>query len=259
MDLQIFNRVVDVTVVMQRQVPSFQAAGGCGCSAGVVLCPLFGEEGEEEGHRGGLRVMGSPADLSSAPRTCQHVDFSALTQLCIVTVDNLLSQKKDTQHAQHARHTTQHTSRTTTQQQAQQHSNTHNTATQHNTTQHNTTQHNATQRNATRRDATQRNAMRRDATRRDATASHRIATQRNATQRNATASHRIASHRIASHRIASHRIASHRIASCCCDVGSVFQVSSCGTSRVKNSVVPFQKLRSSPVCGQVSSIIISLC
>ena len=36
-------------------------------------------------------------------------------------------------------------------------------------------------------------------------------------------------------------------------------MSSCGTSLVQNSVVPFQRLRISPVCGQVSSIVISLC
>ena len=42
---------------------------------------------------------------------------------------------------------------------------------------------------------------------------------------------------------------------CCCDVCWV----PCGISRVQNSVVSFQRLRISPVCGQESSIVISLC
>ena len=229
MDLQIFNQVVDAPLVMQRQVPSFQAAGACGCSAGVVLCPFLGEEGKEEGHRGGLRVTGRPADLSSAPRTCQHVDFSALTQLCIVTVDNLLSQKKDTQHAQHARHTTQHTqhtTRTTTQQHAQhaQHATQHNTThtqhthnTQHNThnTQHTThITHNNTHNTHNTRN-THSNAQQRTATQQhdNTTTQQHNTTQHNATQRNAT-------RRDATRR---HRIASHRTVSCCGDVCWVFR------------------------------------
>ena len=63
--LVLFDRVVDVIVVMQRQVPTFQGAETCGCSAGVVLCPrLF----FLLGHGGGLRARGSLADLSPAPR-----------------------------------------------------------------------------------------------------------------------------------------------------------------------------------------------
>ena len=34
----LFDRVVDVPVVMQRQTPTFQGADTCGSPAGVVLC-----------------------------------------------------------------------------------------------------------------------------------------------------------------------------------------------------------------------------
>ena len=62
-----FDRVVDVPVVLQRQGPTIHGYRNLWT---FCMCSFFWR-----GHGDGLRARESPADLSSAPRTCPHFDF----------------------------------------------------------------------------------------------------------------------------------------------------------------------------------------